>query len=82
MIKYILLETGPDEYVPILFPALQKHSTMAMTGLTGIGRPVEAGFVSVGVDGKLTPYGESVSLNLKCTALSEEAFIALNSELY
>ena len=59
--KYVMFEAGGLEY-PVLFPDFIKHNDIRQS----IGHEViSAGFVSVGSDGNLTAYGESVSLGKK-----------------
>lgn len=82
MIKYVLFEKPGGDLVPILFPALETHADLTALALCEIGRPVEAGFVQITFDGTLKPYGESISMKLKCTEASERAFKSLNSVIY
>jgi len=79
MIKFILIDRGSGDDLPVLFPALEKHSDFAAEFAHDV---VEAGFVRVNGEGKLIPYGESISLGVECGERSIAAFKALNSESY
>ena len=81
MIKFILFDNGTHFPVPVCFPALQTHSDVACQ-MKAFGKPIEAGFVRINSEGEMIPYGESVSLKLKCTEVSENQFRQLNSMDY
>jgi len=84
MMKYILFKSPEGKAIPVVFPALVKHSDMAgtMPDLT----PVAAGFVRVGIGEDCTPvlkpYGSNMSLSLGTTLAAIEAFDQMNSEIY
>lgn len=69
MMKFILFRnSNSEELTPVVFLALIKHSDMATVWIgEHYLEPIETGFVHVNDNGKMVPYGESISLDLKST---------------
>ena len=67
--KYIIVEDHTGNYAPYIFPAWVKHADFARK--LSYMALISAGFVKI-VDGKISTYGGSVSLNVKSSKKDEE----------
>jgi hypothetical protein len=69
--KYIVVEDfGMASHVPFIFPDYIQHSDFAKS--IGAEKVIAGGFVSFGNTGEIVPYGESVSLKVKCRKTDKE----------
>lgn len=63
--KYIVYLDFTGLEIPIIFPVLEEHSTMAMRFATNTDKLVSAGFIKLDDSGNLYCTGHSQNLKLK-----------------
>lgn len=65
---------GTSDFVPFIFPNFISHDAFARN--IGVKKEdiVSAGFISIGNDGSVHPYGKSVSLGKECVETDQELF--------